>query len=71
MTKMIGRMAGRISLTLFLVFVANILYGKAVSVFAWEPLFRLNDVTEFLLLFLVSIFFVIFILQQEKALKGS
>ncbi|MES9897564.1 MAG: hypothetical protein ABW148_00905 [Sedimenticola sp.] len=71
MAKMIGRIAGRISLVLFLVFVANILYGKAAIYLGIEPLIKLTDVMEFLLLFLVSIFFVIFILQQEKALKGS
>ena len=71
MAKMIGRAAGQISMVLFLVFVANVFYGKAVIYFGWEPLFKLSDVMEFLLLFLVAIFFVIFTLQREKTLSES
>ncbi len=71
MAKMIGRIAGRISLVLFLVFVANILYGKMAIYFQFEPLVKFSDVMEFLLLILVSIFFVIFALQREKALRES
>ncbi|MCP3672448.1 MAG: hypothetical protein GY814_18855 [Gammaproteobacteria bacterium] len=66
MANMIVHTAGRISLVLFLVFVANIFYGKAVISFGLSPLFKLSDVMEFLLLFLVAIFFVIFALQREK-----
>jgi len=71
MTKIIGRMAGRISLVLFLVFVANILNGKFAIYFGMEPLIKLSEVVEFLLLLLASIFFVIFTLQREAALRES
>ena len=71
MAKMVGRLAGRISLVLFLIFVANILYGKLAIHFGFEAVGKLTDIAEFLLLFVVSIFFVIFSLQREKALTES
>ncbi len=71
MAKMISRIAGPVSLILFLVFVANIINGKLAIYYGIEPVIQLSEVTEFLLLLLASIFFVIFTLQKEAALRES
>jgi hypothetical protein len=51
----------------FLVFVTNILLGKATITFGWEELPLLGDVAEFLLLLFTMIVFVIAALLREQA----
>ncbi len=51
----------------FVVFVINILLGKATITFGWVGLPLLGDVAEFLLLLFTMIVFVIAALLRERA----
>ena len=51
---------------LFLLFVLNVLLGKAALLFEFEPFLQIGDVGEFLLLLAAVICFVIEILRRER-----
>lgn len=64
---------GRISLTLclllFLVFVGNVLLGKARLVFDLTAVPVLSDVVEYLLLMAAALFFAIATLMKERTAR--
>jgi hypothetical protein len=70
MLNLLSSLSGKISLLIFIIFVCNIFYGKAVIYFSLTPLFRLPDVAEFLLLFLACLFFVVYSLTEESLLRN-
>ena len=62
-----GRGTLAVFYAVFAVFVANILLGKARLVFGWQEVPVLNDITEFLLLLVAMVIFVVAALQREAA----
>ena len=64
---------GRISLTLclllFLVFVANVLLGKARLIFDLKGVPVFSDVVEYLLLMATALFFAIAALMKERTAR--
>ena len=61
------RLAMPVFYVCFIVFVINVLLGKATIAFGWAPLPLLGDVAEFLLLLFTMIVFVIAALLREQA----
>jgi len=60
-----GRVTGAISFICIVLFVSNVLAGKAVVSFGWEAPILLGNAAEFLLLLVGVVFFVITTLQLE------
>lgn len=66
-----GRWPLIISATLFTIFVATLLAGKASTLFEDGPRLHLGDVPEFLLLFASVIAFVVCVLYREAVEEDS
>lgn len=60
-----GRISGLLALGFFIVYLANVLQGKARLLFDWQPLFQVDAVVEFLLLALSAACFTVTILRRE------
>lgn len=60
-----GRLPMAASLACFVVYAVNVLLGKAAVAFKWNVQWRLNDVSEFLIVVACVAFFVIGILARE------
>lgn len=65
MTPRAGRTSGLTALLLFVLYLANVLQGKARLLFDWQPLFQLGDTMEFLLLLACAVCFTVSILRRE------
>ena len=55
---------------LFVLFVLNILMGKAEIAFEWQAPFLLSDVAEYLLLMTTALFFILGALAREAHLAA-
>lgn len=65
-----GRFCQRTFLVLSVLFVINILAGKAEITFEWQAPFLLSDVAEYLLLMATALFFILAALAREAHLAA-
>ena len=66
-----GYLAMAASLACFVVYAVNVLLGKAAVAFHWNVPWRLDDVSEFLIVIACVAFFVIGILARETPSTGD
>ncbi len=62
-----GRLPMAASLVCFVVYAVNVLLGKAAVALKWNVQWRLDDVSEFLVVVACVAFFVIGILARERS----